>query len=151
MKNTITSITAALLMIVSLSSFAAEPIRAGIPTTSTNTLSAYVTSLTEGLNDFNNMIFAKDFEYRNAADRTEKKYNRKQYMQFLKSNKGLKFECTTTYQVLDEIGNTSLAKVTMVFREFTRVDYLTLHAIDGGWKVSKVVTTYPTTASTSAR
>ncbi|WP_166336072.1 nuclear transport factor 2 family protein [Sphingobacterium chungjuense] len=144
MKKSITSIAAALLMIASFSSFAAEPILVNAPTASSNTLSAYVSSLTEGLNDFNNMIFAKDFEYSNSADRTEKKYNRRQYMQFLKQNKGLKFECTTTYQVLDETGNTSLAKVTMVFRDFTRVDYLTLHAANGGWKVSKVVTTYPT-------
>ncbi len=144
MKKSITSIAAALLMIASFSSFAAEPILVNAPTASSNTLSAYVSSLTEGLNDFNNMIFAKDFEYSNSADRTEKKYNRRQYMQFLKQNKGLKFECTTTYQVLDETGNTSLAKVTMVFRDFTRVDYLTLHASNGGWKVSKVVTTYPT-------
>ncbi|MCL7989279.1 nuclear transport factor 2 family protein [Sphingobacterium sp. lm-10] len=147
MKKTITSIAAALLMIISFSSFAAKPIYSAAPTASSNTLSAYVSSLTEGLNDFNNMIFAKDFEYRNTADRTEKTFNRRQYMQFLKNNKGLKFDCTTTYQILDETGNTSLAKVTMAFRDFTRVDYVTLHANDRGWKVSKVVTTYPTTST----
>ncbi|MFD2743600.1 MULTISPECIES: nuclear transport factor 2 family protein [Sphingobacterium] len=144
MKKSITIITAALLMIVSFSSFAAAPIHAGASNTSNKTLSAYVASLTEGLHDYNKLLFTKDFEYRNATDVTETTYTRKQYLQFLKANKGLKFDCVTSYQVLDETGNTSLAKVTMAFKEFTRVDYVTLHSTSEGWKVSKVITTYPT-------
>ncbi|MFD2600107.1 nuclear transport factor 2 family protein [Sphingobacterium corticis] len=143
MKTIITTITAAVLMITSLSSFAANPNENNSLSNSGKTISAYISSLTEGSDGLNEMIFAKEFEYTNAADVSQRKYSRKQYLKFLKQNKGLKFDCRTTFTLLDETGNTSVAKVTMQFEDFTRVDYITMHQVDGTWQVSKVVTSYP--------
>lgn len=101
----------------------------------------YVEAITLGNIDFNKHLFTADFEYHNTAN--DLVSNRTEYVNFLKENKGLKYECETTYEILDQAGATSVAKATMKFDNFTRVDYITMQQTKDGWKVSKVVTTYP--------
>lgn len=101
----------------------------------------YVEALTTGNIDYNKHLFTSDFEYRNTAN-TEVA-GRSKYINFLNANKGLKYNCATSYDILDQTGNTSVAKATMQFDNFTRVDYITMQQTKDGWKVSKVVTTYP--------
>src|SRR5690606_23119293 len=95
-----------------------------------------------GNTEFNEQLFAKDFEYY-VAGLTVSKFNKKQYTKFLKQNTGLQYDCKTTYEILDESGSSCIAKATMQFENFTRVDYITLCRKKDSWQVSKVVTTYP--------
>ncbi len=144
MKKVFFTLITALVFTCSLSSFATSPANgANSVASASQAITSYITSITKGETALNNLVYAKDFEYRNAADVQHRRYNRKQYLEFLKHNKGLSFDCHTSFQILDEVGNTSLAKVTMQFKDFTRVDYVTLHTDGDIWKVSKVVTTYP--------
>lgn len=101
----------------------------------------YVDAITLGNTEFNKHLFASDFEYRNSA--SDQVASRSEYLAFLKANKGLKYNCETTYEILDQAGNTSVAKAIMKFEKFTRVDYITMVQSVDGWKVNKVVTTYP--------
>lgn len=101
----------------------------------------YLEATTLGSVELNKFLFADDFQYNNTANNDH--FNKKQYTSFLKAHKGVKFDCTTAYEILDQTGNTCLAKATMTFKNFTRVDYMTLSHGEDGWKVSKVVTTYP--------
>lgn len=101
----------------------------------------YVEAITLGNTEFNKYLFTSDFEYRNAA--SDQISNRSEYLNFLKANKGLKYDCKTTYEILDEAGTTSVGKATMKFANFTRIDYITMVQSKDGWKISKVVTTYP--------
>lgn len=101
----------------------------------------YVEAITLGNTEFNKHLFTSDFEYHNTGN--DQVCSRTKYLNFLKANKGLKYNCTTTYEILDEAGATSVAKATMKFENFTRVDYITMVQSKDGWKVSKVVTTYP--------
>lgn len=100
----------------------------------------YVEALTTGNIEYNKHLFTSDFEYRNTAN--NEVVSRSKYINFLKENKGLKYNCITSYDILDQTGNTSVAKATMKFDHFTRVDYITMQQSQDGWKVSKVVTTY---------
>lgn len=142
MKTIKTLITAASLLILgSLNSFASANTN---PLKEFNTLdvvASYVETIALGNSDFNKHLFADDFEYQNTAN--NQKANKKEYLSFLNANKGLKYDCTTTYQILDETKDACVAKTTMQFVGFSRVDYVTLRKSKDGWKVSKVVTTYP--------
>ncbi|WP_164126758.1 MULTISPECIES: nuclear transport factor 2 family protein [Sphingobacterium] len=100
----------------------------------------YVEAITIGNTEFNKYLFAPDFEYRVAS--TDQVHNRATYLKFLKGNKGLKYNCKTSYEILDQTGPTCMAKASMQFEKFTRIDYITLLQTPDGWKVSKVVTTY---------
>lgn len=101
----------------------------------------YVEAISLGNTEFNKHLFTSDFEYRNAIN--DQVSSRSEYLAFLKANKGLKYNCETSYEILDQAGTTSVAKSTMKFEKFTRVDYITMVQTVDGWKVSKVVTTYP--------
>jgi|SRR5690606_21846138 len=141
MKTTITTIAAAFIMMTSFNSFAAEKANPLKDYNSTSIVTTYLDAATAGSIDFNKFLFAADFEYHNTANNVC--YDKKAYIGFLKKSKGLKFNCETTYEILDESGKACVAKATMKFPTFTRVDYMTLQHSNDGWKISKVVTTYP--------
>lgn len=141
MKRTIATIATLFTLAFSFSSFAKETTN---PLKDVNTKKialTYVEAISLGNIDFNKHLFTADFEYTNAA--VNQSSNRSEYLAFLKANKDIKYNCKTTYEILDEAGATSVAKATMKFENFTRVDYITMVQTKEGWKVSKVVTTYP--------
>ncbi|WP_437921543.1 nuclear transport factor 2 family protein [Sphingobacterium sp. LRF_L2] len=141
MKKTLTTILAAFIMITSFSSFAADNANPLKKYDSSSIVSIYLESAVFGNPSLNRYIFADNFEYTNTANNDS--YGKKEYMKFLKQTEGAKFDCTTDYEILDQSGQACIAKVTLDFNSFTRVDYITLSQSKDGWKVSKVVTTYP--------
>ncbi|KGE13608.1 nuclear transport factor 2 family protein [Sphingobacterium deserti] len=142
MKTTcITIATALIIMMISLNGFsaiAANPLK---DVTSAKVITTYLEATTLGSTDMNNFLFADDFEYRNTVNGD--RFTKKAYSNFLKSHKGIKFDCQTTYEILDQSGQACVAKATMQFKNFTRIDYITLCQTQDGWKVTKVVTSYP--------
>lgn len=141
MKKTIATITTAVIMLLSFSSNAAEIENPLKDHNSVNLVNVYLEAITLGSTDLNKYLFADDFEYRNTSNNDS--FNKRQYTNYLKENKGVTFDCQTAYEILDESGQACVAKATMTFDTFTRVDYITLSQNEDGWKVSKVVTTYP--------
>ncbi|ERJ58150.1 nuclear transport factor 2 family protein [Sphingobacterium paucimobilis] len=101
----------------------------------------YLQTISTGNVLYNKHLYTNDFEYRNSSN--DQVSNKTQYLRFLKENKGLQYDCKTSYEILDEAGNTAVGKATMTFKNFTRIDYITMLQTADGWKVSKVVTTYP--------
>ncbi|MFD1768733.1 nuclear transport factor 2 family protein [Sphingobacterium suaedae] len=141
MKNVINSIALAVMMLLSFSASATEPLNPLKDVTSTKILTTYLEATTLGSVDLNKFLFSEDFEYRNSANGD--RFNKKEYTAFLKAHKGVKYDCKTSYEILDQTGQACMAKATMNFGHFTRIDYITLSQTEDGWKVSKVVTTYP--------
>lgn len=141
MKRTLTTIATALLMITSFSAFAINKNNPLKKFDSASIVTIYLESAALGNPTLNKFIFADNFEYQNTANNDS--FNKKQYLKFLKESEGAKFNCETTYEILDQSGKTCIAKASMKFKQFTRVDYITLNQSEDGWKVSKVVTTYP--------
>ncbi len=142
MKKTLSTIAVAFFMIISLSSFAkTSSINPLKNMDSKAILMTYIEATTLGSDMYNKFLLTDDFEYVNTSNKGS--YNKKAYLKFLKDNKGLKFNAETEYLILDETGNTCIAKATSHFEDFTRVDHITLNKTAEGWKVSKVVTTYP--------
>lgn len=141
MKTTLTTIAAALIMTTSFSSFATEKANPLKNVESDMVLNTYLEATTVGSTAMNKFLFADDFEYRNVNN--DDRSNKKQYAKFLKANKGIQFNCESSYEILSQDGKVCMAKATMKFDNFTRVDYITLSQSKDGWKVSKVETTYP--------
>lgn len=141
MKKIVLSLVSALLMIVSFSSFAKAEVNPLKEKDSKSVMIAYVETVVYGYDAYHKYLFADDFEYRNSV--SNDKFSKKQYLKFLKATKGFKFDCESNYQIMDETGKSCIAKATLTFPTFTRVDYITLNKSDEGWKVSKVVSTYP--------
>ena len=141
MKKVITSIVTAVLMTLSFASFAITPRTNPLKVKEAKEiLLTYVEAISMGSTDFNNYLFSDDFQYESTTN--NKKFNKKIYLDFLKKNKGLVYQCETNSQILDQTGDTALAKTTLKFASFTRVDHITLIRTSDGWKVNKVVTSY---------
>jgi len=140
MKKTLATIATGVIMISSLASFAAEKTNPLKDAASAKIISTYLESSTIGSVELNKYLFAEDFQYSNSANNDT--FNKKEYTAFLKAHKGVNYDCKTSYEILDESGQACIAKATIVFENFTRVDYITLNQEQDGWKVSKVVTTY---------
>jgi hypothetical protein len=101
----------------------------------------YLQTISTGNIQYNKYLYTTDFQYSNAVNNQVS--NKSEYLTFLKANKGLKYDCETTYEILDQAGTSAVGKATMKFKTFTRIDYITLVQSEDGWKISKVVTTYP--------
>ncbi|WP_239018561.1 nuclear transport factor 2 family protein [Sphingobacterium corticibacterium] len=141
MRTTLKTIAAALIMVTSLSSFASEKANPLKDVKSDMVIGSYVDAVTVGSIDLNKFLFADDFQYSNVNNND--RVGKKEYIKFLKANKGNKYDCKSSYEVLSQDGKVCVAKATMAFDNFTRVDYITLNQGKDGWKVSKVETTYP--------
>lgn len=140
MKRTITTILAAVLMTISLSSFAnnsKNPLRNMEVESIVNT---YIEYSVLGKIELNNFLYADDFIYENTAN--ELKTNKKEYLNFLKKNKGLSYNCTVSYEILDSNPNMTFAKTVYKFENFTRVDHITLLKSKDCWKINKITTSY---------
>lgn len=94
-----------------------------------------------GNSTYSKYLLAEDFEYRNTANNDT--HNKKEFIKHLNTVKDLKYNSTQTVEIIDQEGNTALGKITMDFGTFKRVDYITMIQSTDGWKISKVVTTYP--------
>ena len=101
----------------------------------------YVGASLLGNSNYTKEMFTEDFEYSNTSNK--EKFGKKAYMKYLKSVKDLKFDCKQQLEILDQVGNTAVGKITMNFDNFTRVDHMTLLQTADGWKIRKVITTYP--------
>jgi len=141
MRTTLKTIAAALIMVTSLSSFASEKANPLKDVESSMILSTYLEAVTVGSIDLNKFLFADDFQYSNVNNND--RASKKEYIKHLKANKGMQYDCESTYEILSQDGKVCMAKATMTFDNFTRVDYITLNQGKDGWKVSKVETTYP--------
>lgn len=140
MKTTMTTIVTAFIMMLSFNSFASIEVNPLKNLSSSKIVIAYLEAATEGSLDMNKYLFSDDFIYLNSA--SNKSYTKREYTAFLKANKGLKYDCETSYEILDECGKACVAKVSMKFKTFTRIDYVSLSQGADGWKVSKVVTSF---------
>ena len=141
MKTTLKTIAAALIMVTSLSSFASEKANPLKNAESDMVIGTYLEAVTVGSIDLNKFLFADDFQYSNLNNND--RAGKKEYIKFLKANKGAQYDCESSYEILSQGGKVCVAKTTMAFDNFTRVDYITLNQGKDGWKVSKVETTYP--------
>ena len=140
MKRPIATIAVAIIMITSFNAFATNKGNPLITFKSAEIINTYIEVATLGSVEMNKFLFANDFEYQNAANGHT--FNRKEYIKFLEKNEGLQYNCETSYKILDENAQACLAKTTMKFKNFTRIDYVTLNQTADGWKVSKIVTSY---------
>ena len=140
MKGAILTITAAVLMTLSFSSFANNSIHPLRKIDAKDILLTYAEATSVGNNELSKFLFTNDFEYVNMAN--GKTSNKATYLKFLNENKNISYNCKTEYEILDSTGTTAVAKTTYKFEHFTRVDHITLTQTKDGWKVNKVITSY---------
>lgn len=141
MKRNIKTIAIAVIALVATVFYAHAESKPYKELNSKEVVMNYVGASMLGSSEYTKEIFAEDFEYSNTANND--KFGKKEYVNYLKSVKDIKYNSTQTIEIIDQAGSTTISKITMDFGSFKRVDYITLIQSVEGWKINKVVTTYP--------
>jgi len=141
MKNLIKIITASIFALLSLNSYADENVKPEKLKKSTSVVDAYIESIALGNAKNSEVIFAEDFSQR-VNGINNNKLNKKQIVKFLKSQNGYIQNCNSTYQLIESTDKYTIAKVEMVYENFTRTDYLHLNLNDGAWEIQQIETNY---------
>ncbi|MBE8714448.1 nuclear transport factor 2 family protein [Sphingobacterium hungaricum] len=141
MKNLISTIALVSMMVFSMSSFAntANPFKfASAPTI----IDSYIQATSLGNAKNSQYLFAEDFKQIQASNNSNKQYTKKEVMTFLKQQEGYVQNCETSYKIIEQNKDYSVAKVVMAYPTFTRIDYVTLCNSKDAWEITQVVTSY---------
>jgi len=104
-------------------------------------LEHYVAVTTEGESAGVEQLFAEDFSQKVQASNAQT-HSRSALIKSLKKQKGEKLNCTVTTDIIEESGDYMVAKVTLKFENFTKIDLVTLVRDGNNWKVSKSINSY---------
>jgi len=140
-KTLMTTFLAAIIF-VSASAFAMAETKSSRLATADNSVNLYIETITNGNVENINELFGSQFIQNTNTNGKVITHNKEQVIGFIKGQKNVKQDCSTTYTVMEQSGNYSLAKVEMKYPDFTKVDYVTLSKEGADWKVNQVVTTY---------
>lgn len=102
----------------------------------------YIENTTTGqIHDFKELL-GDDFKQYIDCDKKPLNYNKKQFMNYLKSSKNVIFNCQTEYSLVEETNDFVIAKVDMKFPTFTKTNFVTLSNTKDGWKISNISVHY---------
>jgi hypothetical protein len=140
MKNLIKSILTFSFLIVACSFVKADPTSTSKPMNYTLTKFIEGTTLGEiaGLPVLLDDGFKMDI---NCGTRTFS-FNKKQVVEFMKNTKNIVQNCSTTYKVVEQNEDVTIAKVEMKYPNFTRVNYVTLVNHGAYWSITNVSSSY---------
>ncbi|WP_433895130.1 nuclear transport factor 2 family protein [Sphingobacterium mizutaii] len=103
-----------------------------------NVIDAYINTSVKGDVEHLDNLLGKDFTLKYNTEYNQAPLSRTHYIKQIKSQKGFTFNCDSDYQIVEKAGKYSLAKVTLNFSNFKRVDYLTMVQDSEGWKITEV-------------
>ncbi|PTX10238.1 nuclear transport factor 2 family protein [Sphingobacterium faecium] len=101
----------------------------------------YISVMTEGQTAGVEQLFTSDFSQKIHAS-NDKTNSRSEVISLLKKQKGEQLNCKTSTTIVEQSSDYMLAKVTMQFDGFTKIDLVTLVNDGGNWKVSQSINSY---------
>jgi len=106
-------------------------------------LNKYIETTTLGkLEEFTSLLDA-NFKHCITYQGKTVSYGKKQTIDYMNKIRNVKQNCTSTYTLIENNSNFSIAKVEMKYPTFTKVDYITISNHGDTWKITNVFTTYP--------
>ncbi|RKO68544.1 hypothetical protein D7322_26795 [Sphingobacterium puteale] len=147
MKTLVKTFAAAALIAVSAFAMAAEgpgskSSKANVNlSTADLALDHYVAVTTEGESVGVEQLFAEDFNQKIQTTNAHSN-SRSEVIKSLKKQKGEKLNCTVSTDIIEESADYTVAKVTLKFENFSKVDLVTLVREGNYWKVSKSINSY---------
>lgn len=107
-----------------------------------NVVDAYINSTVYGETAYVNELFSNNFNQKFNGGSKQKAIQKNAYIQFLKQNKGVKYNCETSFEWVEKGKDYSLAKVSLDFGDFKRIDYVSVSMQQDGWKIDEVNSVY---------
>ncbi len=139
--KTLKTITAALLITISFSAFAADG-KKSEKREMNYALKTYIDAMAEGKLAALPEVLDKDVKFSFTRGEKIVSHSKIETLHALKVSENVKQNCTTQYKVVESTPFFSVVKVTMAYDGFSRVSYLNLANTSDGWKITSVSTSY---------
>lgn len=136
--KTLASFTAALLLILNLSSFTADESKMNM----NHALEIYINAITKGKTKLLPTVLDNNVRLTVTKDNKVVNYNKADIIKSLKGTEDLVQDCNTDYSVVDSSENNALIKVTMTYPDFSKVTILNMVNASGGWKITTISTSF---------
>lgn len=139
--KTLQTLTAAFLIVFSMSAFAA-----GEPNSKRFNMNyavqTYIDAMTKG--DVKELPALLDANVKFSCTRanTVTTHSKSQIVKSLKNIQDIKQNCETSYKVLEYNKAQALVKVSMKYQDFIKVNYVTMENSADGWKITNVTSTF---------
>src|SRR5690606_31701209 len=95
----------------------------------------YIAATTQGETEYLKSIFSQDFKLTSPSNSNSKPFTKSEIIKHLQSLKNVKLLCETNYSFVEKNNDSSIVKVISTFKDFERIDYLTICNSELGWKV----------------
>lgn len=139
--KTLQTLTVAFLITLSMSAFAA-----GEPNNKRFIMSyaveTYIDAMTNG--DIKELPALLDADVKFSSTLSDKvvTFSKSAIVRSLKDIENVKQNCVSSYKILEQNQVQALIKVSMKYKDFTKVNYVTMENTTDGWKITNVSTSY---------
>ena len=141
MKTLMTNSFAAIIFVLASASVKAETKSTRLATAD-NSVNLYIETITKGNVENMDALFGSQFIQNTNANGKVTTHSKEQILSFIKGQKNVKQNCNASYALMEQSDDYAVAKVEMKYREFTKIDYVTLSKEGADWKINQVGTTY---------
>lgn len=107
-----------------------------------HTLDLYTNAVSKGQVACIDQLFSEQFHQRYTGAKKSPVFNKPQLVGFLKNHKNVQEQCETSYSIVDESKGTAIAKVAMKYKDFTRIDYVTIAQNGDSYQISQIISTF---------
>ncbi|MFC6100439.1 nuclear transport factor 2 family protein [Olivibacter domesticus] len=142
MKTFITTIVVAFMLTSGTFATTIEKVKRSKIAAINLTLEQYTNAVSKGQVAGIDQLFCEQFHQRYTGKKKTFIFNKSELVGFLKGNKNFQQDCETDYSIVDENNGMAIAKVTMKYRNFSRVDYVTISQNGVGYQISQIVSTF---------
>jgi len=139
--KTLQTLTAAFLITLSMSAFAAgEPNKKRF--IMTYAVETYIDAMANG--DIKELPALLDSDVKFSSTRADRvvTFGKSEVVKSLKDIENVKQNCVSSYKVLEQNQAQALVKVNMKYKNFTKVNYVTMQNTSTGWKITHVASSY---------
>lgn len=140
--KTLNSVILTLSLLLSTSIFAEASQVPKENRTVNNAISKYIECATQGKTSDIAELLDDSFKLCVSYNGTNKSYSKKQWVDYMKQTKSILRNCSTSYSLVENNSNFSIAKVEMEYPTFTKIDYVTMSSKHGDWTITNVFSTY---------
>ena len=139
--TTLKTLTAALLITLSFSAFAADGSKAE-KLEMKYALRTYIDAITQGKIGGLTDVLDQDIRFTTTRGQKIINHSKSQVLNELKISENVKQNCVTEFSIVESTPNLSVVKVTFKYANFSKVEYLNLANTTKGWKITSVSTSF---------
>ena len=141
--KTLKSIILGLVTVLTVGAASAKSTNPANERTSINyAVSAYVNAATHGQIGALNDVVDNNFKFSMLRGKSMVSYNKAQLLESFSATENVEQDCKTSVSINENNADMTVVKVSMQYKAFTRVNYVTLANTSEGWKITNIYSVF---------